>query len=291
MQCADVAMYAAKRSGCAVQAYDRTKDRNSLRHLTVSAALRQAIDGGQLSFEYQPKLDLRTGRVSSVEALARWNHPAHGRISPAEFVPQAERSGMIQPFTRWSFDTAMAQLAEWQRADLEISLAVNLSSRSLHDEELPGMVADLLERWQVDPGRITLELTESAVMPDPGHAQQNLHRLHELGLRLSIDDFGTGYSSLSHLQRLPLDELKIDRSFVSNMTDSEPDLVIVRSTIDLAHNLGMAVVAEGLESEAHLAVLRSLGCNLGQGYFISRPQPVESLLVWLGQTDGQVEFA
>jgi diguanylate cyclase (GGDEF)-like protein/PAS domain S-box-containing protein len=210
LQCADIAMYAAKRGTARIQPYDPAKDDNNVRYLTLSGALRQAIEGGELSLEYQPKLDLGRGEIRSVEALARWRHPTQGAISPEEFVPQAERTGMIQPFTRWSFDAAFAQLADWRERGLDINLAVNLSARSLHDEALPETVAALLDHWRVDPQRITLELTESAVMLDPSHAQKSLHRLHDLGLRLSIDDFGTGYSSLSHLQRLPLHELKID---------------------------------------------------------------------------------
>jgi len=288
LQCADVAMYAAKRGTGRIQPYDPAKDDNNVRYLTLSGALRQALEAGQLSLEYQPKLDLCRGEIRSVEALARWRHPTQGAISPEEFVPQAERTGMIQPFTRWSFEAAFAQLAAWRDKGLDMTLAVNLSARSLHDDTLPETVAALLEHWRVDPTRITLELTESAVMVDPSHAQKSLHRLHDLGLRLSIDDFGTGYSSLSHLQRLPLHELKIDKSFVVNMTKNEQDLVIVRSTIDLAHNLGMSVVAEGLESEEHLCLLRELGCNVGQGFFISEPQPIEALTGWFDRAPWRI---
>ncbi len=284
LQCADVAMYAAKKGGGPVQLYDRDKDRNTIRHLTLSGALRQAIEGGQLSFEFQPKLDLLADTIRSVEALARWRHPAQGAILPDEFIPHAEKTGLIQPFTHWSFDAALAQLALWQRAGLDISIAVNLSTRSLHDEELPEVIAALLGKWRVDPRLLTLELTETAVMHDPDGARRNLFRLHELGVRLSIDDFGTGYSSLSHLQRLPLHELKIDKSFVLQMTDNDNDLVIVRSTIDLAHNLGLTVVAEGIETEQHLAILRELGCDSGQGFFVSQPLPIERLTTWLDET-------
>jgi diguanylate cyclase (GGDEF)-like protein/PAS domain S-box-containing protein len=288
LQCADVAMYAAKKGAGPVQLYDREKDRNTIRHLTLSGALREAIEGGQLSFDFQPKLDLLAGTIRSVEALARWRHPAQGAILPDEFIPHAEQTGLIQPFTRWSFDAALAQLAEWRDAGLDISVAVNLSTRSLHDEKLPETIASLLRKWRVDPGLLTLELTESAVMLDPDGAQRNLFRLHELGLSLSIDDFGTGYSSLSHLQRLPLHELKIDKSFVNQMIDNDNDLVIVRSTIDLAHNLGLNVVAEGIESEQHLAILQELGCDLGQGFFVSHPLPVERLTAWFEESPWQL---
>jgi EAL domain-containing protein (putative c-di-GMP-specific phosphodiesterase class I) len=254
-----------------------------VRHLTLSGALREAIEGNQLYFDYQPKLDLIAGTIASVEALARWRHPTQGLIPPGEFVAQAEQTGLIQPLTHWTFNSAFAQLAAWRRDGLAISVSINLSSRSLHDDKLPRTVADLLEEWQVDPAGITLELTESAVMLDPAGAQRNLFRLYDLGLRLSIDDFGTGYSSLSHLQRLPLDELKIDRSFVAQMDTNQQDLVIVRSTIDLAHNLGLRVVAEGIESARHIALLRRLGCQLGQGFFIAEPLSIELLTRWLGE--------
>jgi len=283
LQCADVAMYAAKKGAGPIQLYDRDKDRNTIRHLTLSGALRQAIEGGELSFEFQPKLDLMAGTIDSVEALARWRHPDQGPILPDEFIPHAEKTGLIQPFTHWSFDAALGQLALWQEAGLEISIAVNLSTRSLHDDKLPETIAGLLAKWQVDPARLTLELTETAVMHDPDGARRNLFRLHDLGIRLSIDDFGTGYSSLSHLQRLPLHELKIDKSFVLQMTENDNDLVIVRSTIDLAHNLGLSVVAEGVETAEHLAILQDLGCDLGQGFFVSQPLPIERLTSWFGQ--------
>jgi diguanylate cyclase (GGDEF)-like protein/PAS domain S-box-containing protein len=284
LQCADVAMYSAKKGAGPIQLYDRDKDRNTIRHLTLSGALRQAIEGGELSFEFQPKLDLLAGTIDSVEALARWRHPDQGPILPDEFIPHAEKTGLIQPFTRWSFDAALGQLALWQATGLDISIAVNLSTRSLHDEKLPETIAALLAKWRADPARLTLELTETAVMHDPEGARRNLFRLHDLGIRLSIDDFGTGYSSLSHLQRLPLHELKIDKSFVLQMTDNDNDLVIVRSTIDLAHNLGLSVVAEGVETAEHLAILKDLGCDLGQGFFVSQPLPVDRLTTWFGQT-------
>jgi diguanylate cyclase (GGDEF)-like protein/PAS domain S-box-containing protein len=284
LQCADVAMYAAKKGAGPIQLYDRDKDRNTIRHLTLSGALRQAIEGGELSFEFQPKLDLLAGTIDSVEALARWRHPDQGPILPDEFIPHAEKTGLIQPFTRWSFDAALGQLALWQEAGLEINIAVNLSTRSLHDEHLPETIGTLLDKWRVDAARLTLELTETAVMHDPDGARRNLFRLHDLGVRLSIDDFGTGYSSLSHLQRLPLHELKIDKSFVLQMTDNDNDLVIVRSTIDLAHNLGLSVVAEGVETAEHLSILQDLGCDLGQGFFVSQPLPIDRLTAWFGET-------
>jgi diguanylate cyclase (GGDEF)-like protein/PAS domain S-box-containing protein len=280
MQFADIAMYAAKRGPEPVETYDRHTNFNTVRFLTLSGELRQAIEQGQLSFEFQPKLDLLADRIVSAEALARWLHPTQGAIPPGEFIPQAEHTGMIQPFTRWSIDAAFAHLAAWRACGREISLALNLSARSVHDDELVETARALLERWRIDPARITLELTESAVMLDPDGALINLRRMHELGFRLSIDDFGTGYSSLSHLQRLPLDELKIDQTFVVNLETKQQDLVIVRSTIDLAHNLGLKVVAEGVETQEHIRLLKDLGCDYAQGYMIAEPMPADVLAGW-----------
>jgi predicted signal transduction protein with EAL and GGDEF domain len=287
MQCADVAMYAAKRGTASIQFYDPMQDQNTVRHLTLSGALRQAIEGGELSFLYQPKLDLGRGTIACVEALARWQHPVQGTIMPDEFIRHAERTGLIEPFTRWTFDTVLAQMASWQARGIDIGVALNLSARSLHDQNLPEMVRALLDKWQVVPERLTIEITESAVMHDPEGASRILDRLHGLGLRLSIDDFGTGYSSLSHLQRLPLDELKIDKSFVIDMGESEQGLVIVRSTIELAHNLGLTVVAEGIETERHLELLQEMGCDLGQGFLVSRPLTAERIDAWCEHAPGQ----
>ncbi len=281
LQCADVAMYAAKQAQSRVALYDPTKDTNTLRHLTLSGELRQAIMNKQITFHYQPKLDFRRDQITTVEALARWHHPEHGYIPPGEFVIQAEQTGLIQPLTLWEFDTALAQLAAWQAAGLGIGMAINLSARMLQRRNLPDVAAERLREWRVDPNLLTLEITESAIMTDPDSAAEILGRLDRLGLRLSIDDFGTGYSSLACLKQLPVDEIKIDRSFVMHMTENESDAVIVRSIIDLAHNLGLEVVAEGVETEQHLALLRGLGCDVAQGYFIARPRDCASFTAWL----------
>jgi diguanylate cyclase (GGDEF)-like protein/PAS domain S-box-containing protein len=284
LQCADVAMYAAKQAQSRVALYDPTKDTNTLRHLTLSGELRQAIVNKQITFHYQPKLDFRRDQITTVEALARWHHPTHGYIPPHEFVIQAEQTGLIQPLTLWEFDTALAQLAAWHAAGFGIGMAINLSARMLQRKRLPEVAAERLREWRVDPSLLTLEITESAIMTDPDSAAEILGRLDRLGLRLSIDDFGTGYSSLACLKQLPVDEIKIDRSFVMHMTENESDAVIVRSIIDLAHNLGLEVVAEGVESEQHLALLRGLGCDVAQGYFIARPMESEAFITWLGKS-------
>ena len=280
LQSADVAMYMAKKVQTHIELYDQGKDHNSLRHLTLSGELRQAIELGQLSFHYQPKLDLATGRVTQVEALARWRHPVHGYIPPEEFIIQAERTGLIEALSLWEFNTAFGQLAAWRDIGLQVGMAINLSAGNLHKRSLPNLLEELLKQWKVEPGQLTLEITESAIMVDPDSAHEVLTQLDDIGLRLSIDDFGTGYSSLASLKRLPVDELKIDKSFVIHMTENENDAVIVRSTIDLAHNLGLSVVAEGIETEPHIALLRGLGCDIGQGFFIGRPMPVEKMTEW-----------
>lgn len=281
LQCADVAMYAAKHNQSHVALYDASKDHNSIRHLTLTGELRQAIEHDHLLFHYQPKIDLRTRRICGVEALARWHHPTLGFIPPNEFVAQAEHTGLIQPLTLWAFNTALRQLAELQRAGLDIGMAVNLSARNLHEERLPDLLADLLRTCEVAPEHVTLEITESAIMLDPERALEVVSRFDAIGVHLAIDDFGTGYSSLAQLKRLPVDQLKIDKSFVMQMTEDENDLAIVRSTIDLAHNLGLEVVAEGIESHQILQLLDELGCDIGQGYFICHPLPIADLTKWL----------
>ena len=280
LQCADVAMYTAKGNRTGIELYDSERDHNTVRHLTISGELRQAIEDGQLSFHYQPKLHLPSRQVVQVEALARWKHPRHGFIPPEEFIVHAERTGLIEPLFLWEFDTALGQLAAWHGQGFMVGMAINLSPGNLHKKSPVDTLAELLSRWQIDPRYLTLEITESAIMIDPDAALEVLRRLDHLGLRLSIDDFGTGYSSLAGLRALPVDELKIDKSFVMEMAENENDAVIVRSTIDLAHNLGLKVVAEGVEREEHLALLSGLGCDVGQGFFISRPMPEENMTEW-----------
>ena len=280
LQCADVAMYIAKREGKGVAVYDAARDHNSVRHLTITGELRKAIEAQQLCFHYQPKIDLVSGRVIGVEALIRWEHPDLGFVPPDEFIQHAEQTGLIEPITFWGFEQACSQYEDWRQRSLDFGIAVNLSVRCLHDETLPERLIDVLEKWSVPPEKITVEITETAIMSDPERVGANVARLHEYGMRLSIDDFGTGHSSLAYLRRLPLDELKIDRSFVMQMTENDDDAVIVRSTVDLAHSLGLKVVAEGVESEHHLQILRDLDCDTAQGYFIGRPMTVEKLEAW-----------
>lgn len=288
LQCADVAMYMAKKAQTRIAVYDSGQDLNSVRHLALTGQLRKAIENHELFFAYQPKIDLSSGKVYGAEALARWNHPVHGFIPPDEFITQAEHTGLIEPLTKWCIDTAISQAAEWKRAGTEIVVAINLSPRALHLDELPKMLEESLDRYDVPPRLVTLEITESGIMHDTESALRIIEHFSALGVHLSIDDFGTGYSSLAILKQLPVNELKIDKSFVMQMTENKDDVVIVRSTIDLAHNLGLKVVAEGIESADHVSILTELGCDTGQGFFISKPVPTDDFWAWLKARDAQL---
>jgi len=281
VQRADVAMYDAKRSRTSIETYSSERDPYSAERLQLLGELRAAISAGELVLHYQPKVDVGTERVVGVEALLRWQHPVHGLLPPAEFVPLAERTGAIGELTRWVLDHALAQARSWRDAGVEMTMAVNLAAPNIADATLPDVVASLLERHGVPGGQLECEISEHTVMADPRRALAVLERLRGLGVRLSLDDFGTGHSSLSYLKRLPLDEVKIDRSFVMGMTEDDNDAAIVRTTIDLARNLGLEVVAEGVETAAILRDLGDLSCDVAQGFFLSRPLPAGELDVWL----------
>ncbi|MFZ5608424.1 MAG: putative bifunctional diguanylate cyclase/phosphodiesterase [Pseudomonadota bacterium] len=281
MQCADVAMYAAKAGSEKIVIYDEEKDTNNVRHLTLTGELRLAIQGRQVDLAFQPMLSLKDKKTRRMEALARWHHPRLGPIPPSEFVIQAERTGMIQLLTRHVFEQALAQWLQWRQEGLDMAISVNLSPRTLHDRDLPAILGAILRESTVPADRVTLEITETAIFLDPDGAGDNVRRLRNLGVRIAIDDFGTGYSSLSYLQKLPLNELKIDRSFVGQMADNENDVVIVRSTIDLAHNLGLEVVAEGVESTPQLDILSRLHCDYAQGFLIAPPMAAKETGPWL----------
>jgi EAL domain-containing protein (putative c-di-GMP-specific phosphodiesterase class I) len=238
--------------------------------------MRQAINEGQITLYYQPKADLRSGRIVGVEALARWNHPEFGIVGPSEFVPIAEQTGLITPLTSFVLDAALRQIKQWKDAGLDLGVAVNLSARSFLDTHLAVEIPRLLNKWDVVAEQLELEITESMLMTDPARAEATLDRLSQIGLTLSVDDFGTGYSSLANLKRLPVDVIKIDKSFVMEMAVDASDAAIVRSTIDLAHNLGLRVVAEGVESEDAWRQLEALGCDYAQGYYLSRPLPSDA---------------
>ncbi len=275
-QRADIAMYSAKQSGRGHAIFEPELDRHSPRRLALAGGLRSAINEGQIQLYYQPKADLRTGRIMGAEALARWDHPEFGIVGPAEFVPIAEQTGLITPLTSFVLDAALRQARAWKDAGLELSVAVNLSARSFLDTQLAVEIPRLLARWGVEAELLELEITESMLMTDPARAEATLDRLSQIGLTLSVDDFGTGYSSLANLKRLPVDVIKIDKSFVIEMAVDASDAAIVRSTIELAHNLGLKVVAEGVESEDAWRQLEALGCDFAQGYYLSRPLPAEA---------------
>ncbi len=281
MRRADIAMYVAKRTNSGYAIYDEKHDHNSAERLSLMSELRQAVEHDQLTLHYQPKLDLASGTVKYVEALARWDHPTRGFVSPDQFIPFAEQTGYIKAISQWVADKAIGQCAAWRAAGIELAVSLNVSARELIQSTLPATFSALLSKHGVPPELVWIEITESAIMDDPTHAIETLDRLHALGIRLSVDDFGTGYSSLSYLKRMPVDELKIDKSFVIGMTHHKDDETIVRSTIDLAHNMGLKVVAEGVETEAVLERLRDLGCDLVQGFHLSRPLPPARLEEWL----------
>ncbi|HET6811681.1 MAG TPA: bifunctional diguanylate cyclase/phosphodiesterase [Acidimicrobiales bacterium] len=281
LQRADVAMYSAKGSHIPVVEYTAEKDHHSTRRLGLVGDLRQAVATDGLDLYYQPKADLTTGCVYGVEALLRWSHPVHGMVPPDEFIPMAEHSGLIGPVTSWVLRRALTQQAAWAARGIQLTVAVNISARSLLQPELVDEVARLLHETGVAPRNLTLEITESTVMVDLVRSVVVLDQLSAMGVRLSVDDFGTGYSSLSRLTKLPVDEVKIDKSLVFNMLRDQGDLAVVGATIDLARHLELEVVAEGIEDGLTWERLRQLGCGRAQGYYLSRPVPARELEEWL----------
>ncbi len=284
IRCADIAMYVAKRSGKGYALYAPDQAHTNRSDLSMKSELREAILSNQLCLYYQPQINHRSQRVVGLEALIRWHHPQRGFLGPDSFIPLAEEAGLIGPLTQWVLKTALKQLAVLRREGHALTMAVNLSARNLHDMSLPGSVEFLLAECGVSPEHLTLEITESAVMSNPSDGLTILTELDRMGVTLAIDDFGTGYSSLAYLKRLPVDELKIDKSFVMDMEANDNDAVIVRSTIDLAHNLGLKVVAEGVESRDAWDTLSILGCDTSQGFFMGRPMPVDKLQTWLRES-------
>nr|WP_239107700.1 sensor domain-containing phosphodiesterase [Spirilliplanes yamanashiensis] len=278
---ADVAMYAAKETRAGLRAYDETADVNTPQRLARIADLRAAIDRRDLMVAFQPKVDPATGAVVGAEALARWHHPADGMVPPDEFIPLAEHSGLIRPLTLHMLEVALRSRAAWARTGHDLHVAVNLSPNGLLDVTLPEVVERLLAQTGSAPASLTLEITESSIMADPSGSLATLERLHALGVKLSIDDFGTGYSSLGRLRRLPIHEVKIDRSFVQRLTHDHRDRAVVRSAVQLGHALGLEVVAEGVEDAGALELLAREGCDLVQGYFVSRPLAPDAFTEWL----------
>ena len=282
LRSADVAMYAAKEAHAGCKVYAAALDGHSVRKLSVLSEFRRALDNDEILVFYQPIMHMGGTRVHGAEALVRWQHPELGLLPPSDFMPIVEQTGLIGPMTRHVLERAVAQCAAWRRAGQEMTVSVNLSVRNLLDPDLASLLGDLLEIYGLTPSALQLEITESMLMSDPDRSLNTLTRLSELGVGLSVDDYGTGYSSLANLRRLPIDELKIDRSFVSPMLSDESDLIIVRSTINLGHDLGLKVVAEGVEDVATLHRLGGLGCDLAQGYHFSKPLPPEAFNKWMG---------
>jgi len=281
LQKADVAMYHAKATQTDVALYDERHDHHTPARLALTAELRSALDGNEVVVWYQPELDLAANRVVAMEALVRWDHPRLGTLAPGAFLRMAEQTNLIKPLTRRVMDVALAQVADWNALGLDIAVAVNISPRVLVDRDFTDQVMQALRRARVAPSQLKLEVTESALMSDPATARTVLTELDRLGVEISIDDFGTGYSSLAYLANLPVSEVKIDRSFVSHMTEGSSEQIIVSSTVTLAHQLGLRAVAEGVEGGAQLRELEALGCDAAQGNIISHALPEAEATRWL----------
>ena len=291
IQRGDVAMYMAKSAHSQVESYSSEQDPYSKDRLALVAQLREALAGDEFLMHYQPQVDLSTGRLSGVEALVRWNHPTRGLLYPDTFIPLAELTGLIPRVTVEALRLAIEQGAEWRRRGLDMSVAVNVSSRDLHDRELPARVAALLGEHRLPPDRLVIEITESMLMVDPERAREILEELSNTGIGIAVDDFGTGYSSLAYLKRLPIDKIKIDRSFVMGMTADESDRHIVASTVDLGRNLGLHTVAEGVEDRDTYERLARMGCRQAQGYHLSRPITAAELEDWAGRLSrGEIDL-
>ena len=285
-------MYVAKKDSLGVVSYAPGLDSHSPERLALLGGLRRAVeDCEQIVVYYQPKASLPSGRVTGVEALVRWQHPEHGLLQPNDFIPLAERTGIIRPLTWCILRKALQQNRRWADSGLVLRVAVNISARCLLDKGFPEEVARMLRETGVPAERLELELTESSVMSDPERALAILHSLRRTGIRLAIDDFGTGYSSMAYLKKLPVSEIKIDRTFVTEMDCDPSDAAIVRSSLELARNLNLEVVAEGVETQAVWDLLTGLGCSSAQGYFLSRPLPPKDFESWLHEHETSRVFA
>ena len=280
IQRAEVAMYAAKQQNNGHAIYSPKLDGYSPRRLTLMGELRQALQEDELILHYQPKVDLKSGKVNKAEALIRWQHPKHGLLYPDEFINLAERTGLIKDVTRWVLNESINQILLWQKKGFPMSLAVNISPSCLLNMELPEIITGTLGSHNLGKSMLTIEITETSIIQDPDLAYEILNRLKKLGADISIDDFGTGYSSLAHLKKLPVSEMKIDKSFVMDMLKNEDDEIIVKSIIDLAHNLGLTVVAEGVETKEIAQRLSELNCDTLQGYYFSKPLPADQFEAW-----------
>lgn len=281
LQMADTAVHHTRNTGNTVQMYDSTLDVNTVERLSLINDLKLAIPSNELALHFQPKLCLKTWKVTHAEALVRWQHPTLGMIPPDDFIHIAEQTGQIKALTRWVFLAALKQSNEWKTLGLELNIAVNISAENLKEPDFYEFICDSMEAHNIVPQQVTIEVTESSVVEDPESAIKLLSEFKHQGIKISIDDYGTGYSSLAQLKQLPVHELKIDKSFIQRLEHDEDDQIIVRSTIDLAHNMGLHVVAEGIEDQFSLSWLATHQCELAQGYFISRPKPASELTPWL----------
>jgi len=290
LHCADLAMYTAKARGCGIAHYESAVDQDASERLDTVDALRDGIRQHQLVLHYQPKLDLRSGEVTSVEALARWQHPTRGLLYPDEFIPVAEQSGLIRPLTLEVLELSLRQCRLWWDMGLEVAVAVNLSASNLLDSQLPAQVSTLLRDACLPSRALYLEITETTLMLDHIRSAEVLGALRRLGVRIAVDDYGTGYSSLAYLREFPVDELKLDRSFVVHLDEDPTAAAIVQSTIDLAHALGLLIVVEGVETEKALRQLIVYGCDLAQGYHITPPKPAGALTGWLLEHRGALDL-
>ncbi|HEX9758532.1 MAG TPA: bifunctional diguanylate cyclase/phosphodiesterase [Nitrospiria bacterium] len=284
MRLADVAMYRAKRTKSGFAFYDPDQDQRSLDRLKLMGELRKAIESEQLMLYYQPKVDFSTNRIRGVEALVRWPHGREETKFPDIFIPLAEQTGLIKPLTSWVINAALRQFKLWQQEGFELNMAVNISASSLHDPQFPEWIDEKLKAYNVKAESLELEITESAIMLNPSRAVEIVKKLNGMGVSISIDDFGTGYSSLAYLKELSVTSIKIDKSFITNILTNPSDSVIVRSTIDLGHNLGLKVVAEGIESQDIWDQLAALGCDMGQGFLVCYPLPAEKIMFWLKES-------
>ena len=278
---ADAAMYAAKKAGGARRCfYSRELEKNLQQRSDMLRDLRQALVGDELELFFQPKIDARSGKVTAAEALLRWNHPTRGVVMPSQFIPLAERSGLIAPLGNWVIEAACKQARAWRDKGLRMRVAINLSAHQMHQNDIADRIASALQRYRIQPALLTCEITESAAMEDTAATQETFRRLGEMGTHLSIDDFGTGYSSLAYLRRLPAEELKIDASFIKDLDSSNDARAVVDAVIKLAHALGLKVVAEGVENPRQHKILLELGCDELQGYLFAKPMTATALLIW-----------
>ncbi|MGH2855071.1 MAG: putative bifunctional diguanylate cyclase/phosphodiesterase, partial [Solirubrobacteraceae bacterium] len=291
LQRADMALDRARTRRGSVEVYSPEHDRSGAERLALLGEVRPALERGEFTLFYQPQIALRTGRVTGVEALLRWRHPRRGMIPPLQFISLIEQTALVSPVTLHVVDLALRQAARWREGGLHLGMSVNLSARNLHDPELPEQIGALLRRHSVPAATLTVEVTESAAMADPATAVGVLEALRALGVGVSIDDFGSGNASIAYLSKLPVGELKIDRSFVTPMCGSPREEAIVRTTIDLARHLELHVVAEGIETAEVCERLAAMGCDAGQGYLISRPAPAEELTPWLVGRIGEDSMA